>query len=153
LLQNDLINVQQKFRIFTFCLAICLGALGVSKLWAQPEPAIATGPELKTIAASLKIPVNDLGKRYSVDIQATATFQSGPYFYIQSANSGIFVETYQIPDENLTGKLLRIQGTIKAGKHSNRIALSGYEVLGPGTLPKGELQTFNEIQKGFHDSQ
>jgi len=154
LLQSDLINFQQKFRIFTFCLAICQGALGVSMLWAQPEPlATTTGPALRTISASLKIPLNDLGKRYSVDLQATATFQSGPYFYIQDATSGIFVETYQIPDENLTGKLLRIRGNIKEGKHSNKIALSGYTVLGPGTLPKGQLQPFNQIQEGFLDGQ
>jgi PAS domain S-box-containing protein len=152
-LQSDLINVQQKFQIFTLRLAICLGALGVSKLFAQPEPAIATGPALKTIAASLKVPADDLSKIYSVDIQATATFQSGPYFYIQDATTGIFVETYQIPDENLTGKLLRIQGTIKAGKYSNNIALSGYTVLGPGTLPKGQFQTFDQIQQGIHDCQ
>ena len=152
-MQNGLINVQKKFQIFTNCLAICLGALGVSKLRAQPVPVTKTGAALKTIAASLKIPVTDSGKQYSVDLQATATFQSGPYFYIQSGNSGIFVETYQIPDENLTGKLLQIQGTIEAGTHSNKIALSGYKVLGPGTLPKGQLQSFDQIQQGFYDCQ
>ncbi|MBT5705791.1 MAG: hypothetical protein HOI66_05650, partial [Verrucomicrobia bacterium] len=125
----------------------------MSKLRAQPVPVTKTGAALKTIAASLKIPVTDSGKQYSVDLQATATFQSGPYFYIQSGNSGIFVETYQIPDENLTGKLLQIQGTIEAGTHSNKIALSGYKVLGPGTLPKGQLQSFDQIQQGFYDCQ
>ena len=125
----------------------------MSKLSAQPEPITASGAPLKTIAASLKVSTRDLDKRYSVDIQATATFQSGQSFYIQDATSGIFVETYQIPDENLTGKLLRIQGDLKAGTHANQIALSGYTVLGPGTIPKGQLQTFDQLQEGLHHGQ
>ncbi len=118
----------------------------------SPPPQASPTNKILTVAASLALEGASLDERRAVDIKGVVTFQYLSYFYIQDASKGIFLQSFQIPDENLTGKRLRIQGTIVRGDYTNNIALSGYTILGKGTLPAATLQPYSELIKGYHDA-
>ena len=153
LLPSDLITFQKSFQYLVISLALSLGLFVISS-WAAEAP-IDEPPQknkILTIAASLALKGESIDERRAVDIRGVVTFQFLNYFYIQDASSGIFLQSFQIPDQNLTGKRLRIQGTIVRGEYTNNIALAGYSILGQGTLPTATLQPYSELIKGYQDA-
>ena len=116
---------------------------------SEPKP----GTVLRTLSAGLAIPGTELRKLYLVDLEATVTFKFGHLFYLHDGTSGIFAQAYGISSEELTGKRLRVQGSLFKGDYVNQLMLSGYEILGAGRLPVGELRTFDQLEEGIFDSQ
>ncbi len=149
---SRLTTFRRTYLSLLFAVAATLATSGLIRPAAQPSPSTTSGV-IRTVAAALALKKEELAKRYQVDLEAVATFQFGQYFYIQDGSSGIFIQTLQIVDENLTGKRLRIQGTIIEGEYTNNISLSAYEVIGPGSLPDSENRTYQELMTGDYDAQ
>ncbi len=152
LLPSDLITFQKTPPSLFLILAVILSWGGLIPASGQPNASTTTGP-IRTVTAALALKRSELSNRYSVDLEAVATFQFGNYFYVQDRTSGIFLQTFQIFDQNVTGKRLRIQGSIIEGEYTNNISLSAYSVLGDGTLPEGNDQTYASLITGDYDAQ
>jgi len=122
-------------------VAICLGAAGSTAAIIRAADAI------QLIGDVLDMPLDAVQKQPDVRVRGITTWRGGPFFIIQDATDGIFIDTGKavergvratltIPADVVPGAIVEVDGQVAIGGFTHVILPAAIRVVGSGPLPE-----------------
>jgi len=122
---------------------------------AELDRGAKTLPSLTTVAAIRALTSAEASRYYPVRLPAVVTYHdpSWSMLFVHDGKHGIFVNAQSLQERLAAGSRVEITGWTGPGQFAPEIIRPTVRLVGPGSLPKAERVSAEQLFGGEHDSQ
>jgi signal transduction histidine kinase/ActR/RegA family two-component response regulator len=112
-------------------------------------------PSLTTVAGIRALTSVEASRYYPVRLAAVVTYHdpSWSMLFVHDGKQGIFVNAQSVRERLAAGSRVEVTGWTGPGQFAPEIIRPTVRLLGPGSLPKAEQVSVEQLFRGEHDSQ